>query len=111
MRVLKSNIDKTSEDFRRAQAHNESLIADLKKHLTIIQAGGPSDAMALHKQRGKMTARERIAALLDRGSPWIELSPLAAFGLYDNQVPAAGIITGIGVVAGRSCVIAANDAT
>ncbi|HQX23106.1 MAG TPA: carboxyl transferase domain-containing protein, partial [Nitrospira sp.] len=111
MRVLKSTVNKTSEDFRRAQAQYESLIADLKKHLAIVQAGGPADAVALHKKRGKMTARERIAALLDRGSPWIELSPLAAFGLYDNQVPAAGLITGIGSVSGRFCVIAANDAT
>ena len=111
MRVLKTTVNKTSEDFRRAQAQYESLIADLKKHLAIVQAGGPADAVALHKKRGKMTARERIAALLDRGSPWIELSPLAAFGLYDNQVPAAGLITGIGSVSGRFCVIAANDAT
>ena len=111
MRVLKTTVNKTSEDFRRAQTQYESLIADLKKHLAIVQAGGPADAVALHKKRGKMTARERIAALLDRGSPWIELSPLAAFGLYDNQVPAAGLITGIGSVSGRFCVIAANDAT
>ena len=111
MRVLKTTVNKTSEDFRRAQAQYESLMADLKKHLAIVQAGGPADAVALHKKRGKMTARERIAALLDRGSPWIELSPLAAFGLYDNQVPAAGLITGIGSVSGRFCVIAANDAT
>ena len=96
MRVLKTTVNKTSEDFRRAQAQYESLMADLNKHLAIVQAGGPADAAALHKKRGKMTARERIAALLDRGSPWIELSPLAAFGLYDHQVPAAGLITGIG---------------
>ena len=64
MRVLKTTVNKTSEDFRRAQAQYESLIADLKKHLAIVQAGGPADAVALHKKRGKMTARERIAALL-----------------------------------------------
>ena len=63
------------------------------------------------RQRGKLTARERIAALLDPGSPWLEFSPSAAFGMYDDQMPAAGLITGIGYVSGRPCVIAANDAT
>lgn len=111
MRVLKSGVSTTSEEFRRNQQHYEGLVADLKKHLAQIQAGGPADATALHKKRGKLTARERIALLLDPDSFWLELSPLAAFGLYDNGVPAAGIITGIGYVAGRPCVIAANDAT
>ena len=111
MRVLKSGVSTTSEEFRRNRQHYEGLVADLKKHLAQIQAGGPADATALHKKRGKLTARERIALLLDPDSFWLELSPLAAFGLYDNGVPAAGIITGIGYVAGRPCVIAANDAT
>ena len=111
MRVLNSAIRKESEDFRRDQAHYEGLMADLNKHLAQVRAGGSADAVALHKQRGKLTARERISALLDPGSPWLELSPLAAFGLYDNQVPSAGLITGIGSVSGRFCVIAANDAT
>ncbi|MGQ0811673.1 MAG: carboxyl transferase domain-containing protein [Nitrospiraceae bacterium] len=111
MRVLTTSVVPTSEEFRGNQAHYENLVADLKKHLTQVLAGGPSDAVALHKKRGKLTARERIAALLDPGSPWVELSPLAAFGLYDNQVPSAGLITGIGSVSGRFCVIAANDAT
>ena len=111
MRVLKTAVVQTSEDFRRAHAQYDNLMADLTKHLALVQAGGPADAVALHKKRGKMAARERIAALLDRDSPWLELSPLAAYGLYDNQVPSAGLITGIGSVSGRFCVIAANDAT
>ncbi len=111
MLVLKTAVDSASEEFRRRRAHYENLLADLKKHLALVRAGGPADAVALHKKRGKMTARERVAALLDPGSPWIELSPLAAFDLYDNQVPSAGLITGIGSVSGRFCVIAANDAT
>lgn len=111
MRVLKTSIKTTSEDFRINQAHYEGLITDLKKSLAQVRAGGPADAVALHKKRGKLTARERITALLDADAPWLELSPLAAFGLYDNQVPAAGIITGIGYVFGRPCVVAANDAT
>src|SRR5574340_164028 len=111
MLVLKTAVDSASEEFRRRRAHYENLLADLKKHLALVRAGGSADAVALHKKRGKMTARERVAALLDPGSPWIELSPLAAFDLYDNQVPSAGLITGIGSVSGRFCVIAANDAT
>jgi acetyl-CoA carboxylase carboxyltransferase component len=111
MRVLSTAVRRESEDFRRNQAHYEGLVADLRKHLEMVRAGGSAEAVALHKQRGKLTVRERISALLDPGSPWIELSPLAAFGLYDNQVPSAGLITGVGSVSGRFCVIAANDAT
>jgi 3-methylcrotonyl-CoA carboxylase beta subunit len=111
MRILNTHAVPTSDDFTRNRAQSERLMADLNKYLTQVQAGGPSDAIALHKQRGKLTARERIAILLDRGSPWLEISPLAAFGMYDDQVPAAGLITGIGHVSGRPCVIAANDAT
>jgi acetyl-CoA carboxylase carboxyltransferase component len=111
MRVLKTVANTTSEEFRRHQQHYEGLVADLKKHLSQAQAGGPADAVALHKKRGKLTARERIASLLDPDFPWLELSPLAAFGLYDNGVPAAGLIAGVGYVGGRPCVIAANDAT
>ncbi len=111
MRALKTAVVTASKDFRGNQQHSEGLLADLKKHLAQAQAGGPADAVALHRKRGKLTARERIAALLDPASPWLELSPLAAVGLYDNQVPAAGLITGIGYVCERPCVIAANDAT
>ncbi len=111
MRVLDTTIRRESDEFRRNQAHYEGLMADLHKHLESVRAGGSADALALHKQRGKLTARERISTVLDPGSPWLELSPLAAFGLYDNQVPSAGLITGIGSVSGRFCVLAANDAT
>ncbi len=111
MHALKTSLKTTSEEFTRNQAHYESQMADLKKYLAQAEAGGPADAVALHKKRGKLTARERIATLLDRDSPWLELSPLAAFGLYEDHVPCAGLITGIGYVSGRPCVIAANDAT
>lgn len=111
MRVLSTAVDTKSEEYRGRHRHNESLIADLRKHLAEVQAGGPADATALHKRRGKLTARERIALLLDRDSSWLELSPLAAFGLYDNGVPGAGLITGVGYVAGHACVVTANDAT
>ncbi|WP_447978302.1 carboxyl transferase domain-containing protein [Candidatus Nitrospira bockiana] len=111
MRVLSTSVAVGSEEFRRNQAHAQSLVADLRKYLAQVQTGGPVDAVALHKKRGKLTARERIKALLDSDAPWLELSPLAAFGMYDDQAPAAGLITGIGFVSGRPCVIAANDAT
>jgi acetyl-CoA carboxylase carboxyltransferase component len=111
MRALNSSLRSSSSEFKSNKAHYESLTADLNKYLAQARAGGPADAVDLHKQRGKLLARERITALIDPGSPWLELSPLAAFGLYDNQVPSAGLITGIGFVSGRPCLIAANDAT
>lgn len=111
MRILKTSLVTTSEEFTSNRAHYEGLKADLLKHLALVKAGGPEEAVALHKQRGKLTARERIAGLLDPDSPWLELSPLAACGMYDDQVPGAGLISGIGYVSGRPCVIAANDAT
>ena len=110
MRVLKSSLITISDEFKGNAAHSRGLMADLKNHLQ-SQAGGAAEAIALHKKRGKLLARERIKFLLDSDSPWLELSPLAAFGLYDNQVPSAGLVTGIGYVSGRPCVIAANDAT
>jgi len=111
MRIIKTSLVTTSEEFSSNVAHYEGLRADLDKHLSLARTGGPADAVALHKQRGKLTVRERISALLDPDSPWLELSPLAACGMYDEQVPAAGLISGIGFVSGRPCVIAANDAT
>ena len=111
MRVLKTSVAPASEDFKRNRAHYQGLLVDLQKHLAQVRAGGPADAVALHKKRGKLTARERIGGLLDPDTPWLELSPLAAFGLHDNQVPAAGVIAGIGYVSNRPCVIVANDAT
>src|SRR5215467_14027418 len=111
MRILATSLVTTSEEFRSNQAHYEGLLADLQKHVTLAKAGGSAEAVELHKQRGKLTARERIAALLDPNAPWLELSPLAASGMYEDQLPAAGLITGIGYVSGRPCVIAANDAT
>ncbi len=111
MRILKTSLVTTSEEFKSNRAHYEGLRADLQKHLALAQAGGSAEAVALHQQRGKLTARERITALLDPDSPWLELSPLAALGMYDDHVPAAGLVSGIGYVSGRPCVIAANDAT
>jgi acetyl-CoA carboxylase carboxyltransferase component len=111
MLTLTSTVVTTSDEFSSNRARSESLVADLQKHLAVARAGGRPEAIALHRQRGKLTARERVAKLLDPDAPWLELSPLAAYGMYDDQIPAAGLITGIGYVSGRPCVIAANDAT
>ena len=111
MRTLTTSVVATSGEFASNRAHYENLVSDLRKHLALARAGGSPETTALHQQRGKLTARERIAKLLDPDAPWLELSPLAAFGMYDDQISAAGLVTGIGYVAGRPCVIAANDAT
>jgi 3-methylcrotonyl-CoA carboxylase beta subunit len=111
MRTLTTSIASGSDEFRSNLAHYEGLLADLQKHVALAIAGGPAEAAALHRERGKLTARKRIAALLDPGSPWLELSPLAACGMYEDQVPSAGLVTCVGYVSGRPCLIAANDAT
>ena len=93
-----------------AKAH-AALVADLADQLGRVAQGGGERARARHVDRGKLLPRERVDALLDPGSPFLELSPLAAHGLYDGDAPAAGIITGVGRIAGRECVVVANDAT
>src|SRR5688572_18259034 len=87
------------------------LVDELRERLTVARQGGSEAARRKHTDRGKLLARDRVDRLLDPGSPFLELSPLAATGMYDDAVPAAGIVTGIGPVAGRECVIVANDAT
>ena len=109
--VLTTAVDPASEEYaRRAQGHAE-LVEDLNAQLDRVRLGGPEKARARHVERGKLLPRDRVDALLDRGSPFLELSPLAAFGLYDDEAPSAGIITGVGRIAGRECVVVANDAT
>ncbi|MCP9439270.1 MAG: methylcrotonoyl-CoA carboxylase [Nitrospira sp.] len=111
MRALTTSVVPSSDDYRSNRLHYEGLLADLRKRLAVVRAGGPPEVVALHKKRGKMMVRDRMTALLDPGAPWLELSPLAATGLYEDQVPCAGLVTGIGMVSGRPCVIVANDAT
>ncbi len=106
-----SRADRTSEAFCQRAASYQQLCQTLRQRLAQVKAGGGPEAAARQKARGKMLARERIDRLLDPGSPWLELSPLAAWGLYDGEAPGAGIVTGIGLVAGRECVVVANDAT
>jgi 3-methylcrotonyl-CoA carboxylase beta subunit len=87
------------------------LVAELRERTSTVALGGPEKSRDRHRSRGKMLARDRIDALLDRGSPFIEVAPLAAWGMYDDASPAAGIITGVGLVHGRHVMVVANDAT
>ena len=111
MEVLRSTVDPASDKFKGNEAAMRALVEDLAKRHARVRAGGPASAQERHKSRGKMLPRERVAALIDQGSPFLELSALAADGLYGADVPAAGIITGIGRIEGRECVVIANDAT
>src|SRR5438067_5747288 len=89
----------------------EGLVAELRERTAQVALGGGEKAVDRHRSRGKLTARERIDRLVDPGSAFLELSALAAWDLYDGQAPAAGIVTGIGVIEGQECVVIANDAT
>ncbi len=109
--ALRTTASPGSEAFQRNDAHHRGLVDDLRTRLATAAEGGPQTSRDKHVARGKLLPRERVDALLDRGSPYLELSPLAATGMYDDEAPGAGIITGIGRVAGRECVVVANDAT
>jgi 3-methylcrotonyl-CoA carboxylase beta subunit len=110
-RVLTSNADPASAEFERNQDEHRRLVAELDERLARAAAGGGEKARARHVDRGKLLPRERVDRLLDPGSPFLELAPLAAEDLYDGAAPGAGIIAGVGRVEGREVVIAANDAT
>ncbi|GAB3291649.1 carboxyl transferase domain-containing protein [Parasphingorhabdus pacifica] len=109
--VLPTAADPTAEAFAQHAKSHAELVADLDRELDHARRGGSEKSRQRHVERGKLLPRDRVDALLDRGSPFLELSPLAARGLYDDDAPSAGIITGIGRVSGRECVIVANDAT
>ncbi|GAA3224871.1 carboxyl transferase domain-containing protein [Nonomuraea helvata] len=109
--VLKSAADPGGEAYKRNAELNERLAAELLERLVAAARGGPERSRKRHVERGKLLPRDRVDGLLDPGSRFLELSPLAATGLYDDQAPAAGIITGVGRVSGRECVVVANDAT
>ena len=114
MPVLRSRLDPAAEETRANHAAMEALVADLRtRHQQVAGrgAGGDDKSIARHRERGKLAVRERIDRLLDPGSAFLELSPLAADGLYDGEARSAGIVTGIGRVEGTLCVIVANDAT
>jgi 3-methylcrotonyl-CoA carboxylase beta subunit len=110
-RLLRSAADAGSEEFARNEAEHRRLVGELRERLARAAAGGGERARARHVERGKLLPRERVARLLDPGSPFLELAPLAAEDLYDGAAPGAGIIAGVGRVEGREVVVAANDAT
>ena len=111
MDVIESNISTSSKDYQENYKHYERLVHDLKDKIAIAQKGGGDEKIKLHKSRNKMLARERIDALIDPDTPFLEFNPLGAFDMYNNKAPGAGIVTGIGLIHGREVVIIANDAT
>ena len=111
MPVLKSKINTKTDVFEQNTAHMQKQVDDLLEKIEKIKLGGGEKSAERHKSRGKLLPRDRINALLDEGSPFLEISQLAAWEVYDDYVPAAGVVAGIGRVAGTECMIVANDAT
>jgi len=111
MKVLETQIDANSDEFRANQSAMQALVTELRQRTQTVEGGGGADAIAKHRQRGKLLARERITMLCDPETPFLEFSALAATDMYENAAPGAGIVTGIGVISGQECCIVANDAT
>jgi acetyl-CoA carboxylase carboxyltransferase component len=109
--VLTSQLERESDEFAGRRERMEGLVAELRERTAQVADGGGESAVERHRGRGKLTARERIDRLVDPGAAFLELNALAAWDMYEGQAPSAGIVTGIGVVEGRECVIVANDAT
>jgi 3-methylcrotonyl-CoA carboxylase beta subunit len=111
MAILETSVDPQSKEFKANAAHMRALVEELNKRRAEALLGGSEKARERHVKRGKLLPRERVARLIDPGSPFLELSPLAANGLYGEAIHGAGIITGIGRIEGRECLIVANDST
>ena len=111
MSKFKSRLKTSSDELKAAAAQMRAELEELQQRVARVAQGGDAASRERHTKRGKLLVRDRIAGLLDPGSPFLELSALAAHGMYDGDVASAGIVTGIGQVSGRDCVIVANDAT
>src|SRR2546425_12325971 len=111
MDIIESHIRTDSPEFAENHARMTGLVAELRERLSSVHQGGGPRYLQRHREQGKLPVRERIDKLLDSGSPFLELSGLAAWDMYDNEAPAAGLVTGIGRVSGREVLIVANDAT
>ncbi|MBS4070218.1 MAG: hypothetical protein KGZ90_02755, partial [Algoriphagus sp.] len=111
MTKLKSLLDTASEEFRANETHYRQKVDELHALRKVQRVGGPESARARHVKKGKILPRERVERLIDPGTPFLELGELAGLNKYDGVPPGAGIITGIGVIEGRHCMIIANDAT
>ncbi|MCC2679996.1 MAG: 3-methylcrotonoyl-CoA carboxylase beta subunit [Pseudobdellovibrio sp.] len=109
--ILETQISSDSDEFKKNKAALLEQVQQWRKKVETAKMGGGEESQAKHKSRGKMTVRERIEALIDPGTAFLEFSTLAADGMYDNQAPAAGVVTGIGVIEGIECVVVGNDAT
>ena len=108
---IESKVDKNSEQFNENRRLNLEAHAIFKERLEIVKQGGPERSRKRHTDRGKLLPRDRVERVLDKNTPFLELSPLAAYDMYDNDAPSAGMIAGVGVVHGREVMIIANDAT
>ena len=111
MPVIRSQLNPRSEEFRANAERMKGLVADLREKVGKITLGGDEGARAKHVGRGKLLPRERVRTLLDPGSPFLEIGQLAAYGMYGDEAPGAGIICGIGLISGRECMVVCNDAT
>ncbi len=109
--VIPSSYNGTSPEAEANSAYHQGLVKDLRAKLERVSRGGSEQAVALHRKRNKLTVKERIAKLLAPGEPWLDLAPLAALGMYNDEVPSAGIVTGAARIGGRWCMVVANDAT
>ncbi|MDX9790554.1 MAG: carboxyl transferase domain-containing protein, partial [Candidatus Kapabacteria bacterium] len=108
---INSKLNTKSPEYKENYSHSLTLLKQLKEKVEQTKLGGPENSRQRHKQRGKLLVRERIEKLCDKDSPFLELNILAANGLYNDDAASAGIVTGIGVINGRECMIIANDAT
>ncbi|HVN64521.1 MAG TPA: carboxyl transferase domain-containing protein, partial [Candidatus Binataceae bacterium] len=108
MERIESRISTESDEFRRNRRAMEAQLKRLRTEIERVRKGGPDHARKRHLERGKLLVRDRVKKLLDTDSPFLELSPLAGWGMYDGEAPAAGMITGIGRIQGREAVVVAN---
>src|SRR5262245_28227574 len=111
MEVLPTAVRPDSKEFQDNRQHMIALVTELRERVARAREGGGARALERHRSQGKLPVRERISQLIDRNTPFLELSPLAASGLYEDDAPAAGIVTGIARVSGREVMVVANDAT
>src|SRR5260221_14593701 len=111
MAILESKLNTTSKEFRASVVAMQALVDDLRTKVAELAQGGGEEARRKHLARGKLLPRERVQRLLDPGTPFLEFSQLAAYEMYVEAAPGAGVITGMGRVAGTECVIVCNDKT
>src|SRR5262245_59903804 len=111
MEILSSQVQPNSTEFKSNRERMLGLVAQLRERTAVAREGGGAKYLERHRQQGKLPVRDRIAQLIDPATPFLELSALAAWDLYDNEAPSAGVVTGIGRVSGREVMIVANDAT